>query len=82
MARRATRAPFVLAAFGATLALTLHQIFDLLVFYPKVGGMWWIVLGAGVATLGTVAAPTPGRPAPARTLRKAGTGALGPRASR
>ena len=49
LARRATRAPFVLAAFGATLALTLHQIFDLLVFFPKVGLIWWLVLGAGAA---------------------------------
>jgi O-antigen ligase len=81
-ARGPLRQPLVLGALAASAGLAAHQIFDLLVFYPKVGGMWWIVLGAGVATLGTVAAPTPGRPAPARPLRKAGTGALGPRASR
>jgi O-antigen ligase len=43
------RSPFVVAAFAASIALGLHQFFDLLVFYPKVGGWWWIVLGLGAA---------------------------------
>lgn len=55
LARRASRAPLVLAAFGATLALALHQIFDLLVFFPKVGLIWWLVLGTGAAAAGNSA---------------------------
>jgi O-antigen ligase len=43
--------PFVAAAFAGSIALGLHQIFDVLVFYPKVGGWWWIVLGLGAAQL-------------------------------
>jgi O-antigen ligase len=45
------RSPFIVAAFAASIALGLHQIVDLLVFYPKVGGWWWIVLGLGAAQL-------------------------------
>ena len=47
--RRAAASALALAAFGATVALALHQIFDLLVFFPKVGLLWWLVLGAGAA---------------------------------
>ncbi len=49
LGRRAARSPLALAAFGATLALALHQLFDLLVFFPKVGLIWWLVLGLGAA---------------------------------
>ncbi len=45
------RSPFIVAAFAGSIALGLHQIVDLLVFYPKVGGWWWIVLGLGAAQL-------------------------------
>ena len=41
--------PFALGAFGATIALALHQIFDLLIFYPKVGEQWWLLLGTAAA---------------------------------
>ncbi len=50
-ARDRLRSPFIVAAFAASVALGLHQVFDLLVFYPKVGGWWWIVLGLGAAQL-------------------------------
>jgi O-antigen ligase len=43
--------PLVLGAFAAGIGLALHQFLDLLVFYPKVGGWWWIVLGLGAARL-------------------------------
>jgi O-antigen ligase len=43
--------PWVLAAFTATLALALHQIVDYLIFYPKIAGPWWILLGIGAAAL-------------------------------
>jgi O-antigen ligase len=39
--------PLVTAAFAASVGFGLHQIFDLLVFYPKVGELWWIVLALG-----------------------------------
>lgn len=41
--------PWIVAAFAASLALTLHQIADYLVFYPKVGGAWWLLLGVAAA---------------------------------
>jgi O-antigen ligase len=50
-ARERLRSPFVLAAFAATVALALHQTVDLLTFYPKVGGEWWMVMGLGAAEL-------------------------------
>ena len=41
--------PWVLGAFAATVALALHQLFDYLVFYPKVGGPWMVALALGFA---------------------------------
>jgi O-antigen ligase len=43
--------PWVVAGVGATLALTVHQTVDYLVFYPKVGGAWWLLLGIAAAAL-------------------------------
>jgi putative inorganic carbon (hco3(-)) transporter len=43
--------PWILAALAATLALALHQVVDYLVFYPKVGGAWWLLLGTAAAAL-------------------------------
>ncbi|HEX5275393.1 MAG TPA: O-antigen ligase family protein [Candidatus Rubrimentiphilum sp.] len=61
-ARDRLRSPFVLAAFAGSIAIALHQIVDLLVFYPKVGGWWWIVLALGAAQLaGTQPAREPAR---------------------
>jgi len=48
-ARDRLRSPFVAAAFAASLALALHDVVDWLVFYPKVGGPWWILLGLAAA---------------------------------
>jgi O-antigen ligase len=42
--------PWIVAAFAASVALTLHQIADYLVFYPKVGGAWWLLLGVAAAS--------------------------------
>ncbi len=47
------RSPFVLGALAASVGLALHQTFDLLVFYPKVGEMWWIALALGVSACRT-----------------------------
>lgn len=43
--------PWVLASLAAGIALTLHQIADYLVFYPKVGGAWFALVGIAAATL-------------------------------
>lgn len=42
--------PWRLAAFAASLAVVVHQIADYLVFYPKVGGTWWILIALGAAS--------------------------------
>jgi O-antigen ligase len=47
--RRAWASPFASAALAASIALALHQTVDYVVFYPKVGEMWWIVLALGAA---------------------------------
>jgi O-antigen ligase len=54
MGRNAARVPYALGALGATVALALHQVFDLMLFFPKVGGFWWIALalGAGAIVVG------------------------------
>ncbi|MBV8198166.1 MAG: O-antigen ligase family protein [Candidatus Eremiobacteraeota bacterium] len=43
--------PWIVAAPAASLALVLHQVVDYLVFYPKVGSAWWVLLGIGAAAL-------------------------------
>jgi len=48
-ARTSLGAPLSLGAMAASLGLALHQIVDLLIFYPKVGGTWWILLALGCA---------------------------------
>jgi O-antigen ligase len=45
------RSPWVLGAFASTVALALHQVADYLVFYPKVGGAWWLLIGIAAAAL-------------------------------
>ncbi len=46
-----TRTPLTIAALAASTALALHFILDLLVFYPKVGMQWMILLGIASADL-------------------------------
>ncbi len=41
--------PWVLAALAAAIALTVHQIADYLVFYPKVGAAWFVLAGIAAA---------------------------------
>ncbi len=43
--------PFALGAIGASTALAFHQIVDCIVIYPKVGVIWWIILGVGAASV-------------------------------
>lgn len=40
---------FGVAAFAASVAICLHGIFDDVLFYPKVGATWWILLGIACA---------------------------------
>lgn len=49
--RLRSASPWVVAALGATLALALHQVVDYLVFFPKVGGAWWLLIGIAAAVL-------------------------------
>jgi hypothetical protein len=46
-ARTLSRRPLVIGALGASAALALHQVFDYLVFFPKIGEFWWLVLAIG-----------------------------------
>jgi O-antigen ligase len=43
--------PWVTAALAASLALVLHQIADYLIFYPKVGGPWMLLLGIAAGAM-------------------------------
>ncbi len=45
------RTPLTIAALAASAALSLHFVLDLLVFYPKVGMQWFILLGLASAEL-------------------------------
>jgi len=49
--RLRTASPWAVAALAATIALVLHQTVDYLVFYPKVGSAWWLLLGTAAAAL-------------------------------
>lgn len=48
--RRSRQSALALAAFLATASLLAHQFFDDLFFFPKVAALFWLLLGAGVAT--------------------------------
>ncbi len=50
-ARRFSRRPLVIGMFAASVALALHQVFDDLWFFPKVGVFWALMLGIAVVEL-------------------------------
>ncbi|MGH7729518.1 MAG: O-antigen ligase family protein, partial [Vulcanimicrobiaceae bacterium] len=62
-ARGPLREPLILGALGASVVLALHQTVDLLVFYPKVGELWWIALALGAARADALRSPAPSRAA-------------------
>jgi O-antigen ligase len=47
-ARSFSRRPIIIGVFAANVALALHQVFDYLLFFPKVGVFWAILLAIGV----------------------------------
>jgi O-antigen ligase len=49
VARLRAQPPWVIAALAASIALALHQTVDDFVFYPKVGGAWFLLLGIAAA---------------------------------
>jgi O-antigen ligase len=46
-----SRRPLVVGVFAGSIAIALHQIFEYLWFYPKIGGFWCLLLGIGVVEL-------------------------------
>jgi O-antigen ligase len=50
-ARAIRRSPWIAGALAGTVALSLHQTADYLVFFPKVGGTWWVLAGIACAAL-------------------------------
>jgi O-antigen ligase len=49
--RARTGAPLVAGILGAMAGFALHEVFDCLLFYPKVGLMFWLLLGVGAAAV-------------------------------
>lgn len=47
-AQSASRRPLIVGALAASVGLAIHQVFDYLVFFPKVGEFWWLILAVGV----------------------------------
>jgi O-antigen ligase len=44
--RDAPRSVLLLGVAAATFGFAAHQVFDVLTFFPKVGGFWYLLLGA------------------------------------
>lgn len=58
--RSAVRGPLVLGMLGASVGFAFHEIFDYLMFYPKVGLAFWVLLGVAMASIAaTRSAPKP-----------------------
>ncbi|MBV8170546.1 MAG: O-antigen ligase family protein [Candidatus Eremiobacteraeota bacterium] len=61
------------AALIATLCMLLHQVVDDLFFFPKVGLLWWLLVGAAAGDLAGARAPAPAPVAPSPTAELAET---------
>jgi O-antigen ligase len=49
--QRYSRRALVIGVAAANIAFALHQIFDYMWFYPKVGGVWCLLFGIGIVEL-------------------------------
>lgn len=47
--RAVRRSPWIAGAVAASVAICLHQTVDYLIFFPKVGMTWWVLLGIAAA---------------------------------
>ena len=63
------------AALIATICLLLHQVFDDLFFFPKVGLLWWLLIGAAAGDLAgaRVQVPAPAAAPASAELRETAT---------
>ena len=50
-ARNPNGSAIITGAFGASVGIALHELLDYLMFYPKVGVLYWVILGIGCACL-------------------------------
>jgi O-antigen ligase len=64
---RARSAALVAGVLGASAGLALHQTVDCLTFYPKVGFMWFLLLGVGTVRAGV----SPPKASETRSVRAA-----------
>jgi O-antigen ligase len=51
LAKSKIRTPLIAGAIAASAGFALHQTFDCMTFFVKVGEMWWILLGAAAGSL-------------------------------
>lgn len=57
---RATRSSaLILGAFASCTAFALHQFLDDLLFFPKVGGLLWLIVGLAAGEMARLRAPSP-----------------------
>jgi len=48
---RNARGPLLAGIGAGTIGLAVHETYDLLTFYPKVGELWWLLLGIGAGAV-------------------------------
>jgi O-antigen ligase len=48
---RNARGPLLSGIGAGTIGLAVHEAYDLLTFYPKVGELWWLLLGIGAGAV-------------------------------